>query len=100
MAIKAVLYRLKTDGSQPYVTLDKYNLKFEWGIVEKNWVYLGIVQGDLADMQAYAQAEKEFDFKVITQKQAIDFYTANTTEPVPFVLPTKAQLIADFTSKI
>ena len=100
MAIKAVLYRLKTDGSQPYVTLANYNLSFEWGIVEKNWVYLGIVQWDLTDMQAYAQAEKDFDFKVITKQQAIDFYTANTTEPVPIVLPTKAEMIASFTSKI
>lgn len=101
MATKAILYRLLPDGSQPYESLDKYNIKFNWGICEKDGVYLWIAIWELTDMQKYAQENKDFDFKVVTKTQAIAYYTSclpSVIEVTP--QPTKQQMIDAVTAMI
>lgn len=94
MATKAILYRLLPDGSQPYVDLDKYNIKFNWGICEKDGVYLGIAVGELTDMQKFAQENTNFDFKVVTKTQAVNFYTSCLPAVIEYPpQPTKQQMI-------
>lgn len=101
MATKAILYRLLPDGSQPYVSLDAYNIKFNWGVCEKDWVYLGIAVGELADMQRYAQKNTNFDFKVITKTQAINFYTNCLPAVIEYPpQPTRQDMINSLTAMI
>jgi len=101
MAVKAILYKLLPDGSQPYVSLDSYNIKFNWGICEKDWVYLGIAVWDLTDMQRYAQENRNFDFKVITKTQAVNFYTSCLPAVIEYPpQPTRQDMINALTEMI
>lgn len=101
MAIKAILYRLLPDGSQPYTLLDGYKIKFDWGICEKDWVYLWIATGELTDMKKFAQENTNFDFKVVTKTQAVNFYTSCLPAVIEYPpQPTRQELIAGITARI
>lgn len=101
MAIKAILYKLLPDGTQPYVDFDKYKIKFNWGICEKNWVYLWIATWLLTDMQKFAQENTTFDFKVVTKTQAVDFYTSCLPAVIEYPpQPTKQDMINSVSAMI
>lgn len=101
MATKAILYRLLPNGSQPYVDLDKYNIKFNWGICEKDGVYLGIAVGALTDMQKFAQENTNFDFKVVTKTQAVNFYTSCLPAVIEYPpQPTRQECINSLSAMI
>lgn len=101
MATKAVLYRLKQDGTQPYKDLEAYNLTFNGGLCEKNWVYLGIVTWTLADMQKFATQNTTYDFKVVTKTEAVTFFTDCLPDVITYpTQPTKQEIIDDIAAKI
>jgi len=99
MAKKTVLYKLLADGTQPYLALDKYWLKFEWWITEKDWVYLGIIEWTVANMQKFAQENIDFDFRVVPKQQWIDFYTSTLPTVITQIpQPTRQDMIDHVTS--
>jgi hypothetical protein len=52
-------------------------------------------------MQAFAQANPTFDFKVVTKTQAINFYTSCLPATIEYPpQPTKKELIANVTNMI
>lgn len=101
MATKIILYKLKDTWEQPYIKLDEYNISFNGGIAEKNWIYLGIAVWTLANMKKFAQEVVDFDFKVVTKEEAINFYTSCLPDVIQYApQPTKEQLIAEITTML
>jgi hypothetical protein len=101
MAIKAVLYRLLPDGTQPYTLLEPYNIVFNGWLAEKNGVYLWIATGELSDMQAFAQSNTDFQFQVVNKTQAVNFYISCLPAVIEYPpQPTKQDMIDSLSAMI
>jgi len=98
MAIRAILYKLLPDGSQPYLALDKFDIEFNWWICEKDWVYLGVAVWTLKNMWIFDKSvENQFDFTVITKEEAIKFYSDCLPEVIEYTPPpTKEEMVIEF----
>ena len=100
---QAIIYDLNRSWpiwDQPYVYMQSLGLDFEWGIVVKYWLYLGIITGAEESINTFLTSQ---EFKVVAQTNtsAIEFYSNAVSDiEVNGLITTKEQLIADFTSKL
>lgn len=101
---QAILYDLNRSwpiGEQPYVYMQSLGLDFEWGIVVKYWLYLGIITGEQSAIDVFLTSQ-EFKCVAQTNESAIEFYTSAVSEwtDEQWVVHTVAEQVADFTSKL
>ena len=102
---KVILYDLNWTeglGEQPYQAMDKYNIVFEWGIVKKRGIYLGIAEGTAEDMEAFI-VSNEFKCTPVSDEEGIDFFTNAINEyedPMTWETITVKSQVDNFTIKL
>jgi len=102
---KVILYDLNWTWpvwEQPYIAMDKYNIVFDWGIVKKRGIYLGIAEGTAEDMEAFI-ASNEFKCTPVSDEEGIDFFTNAVNEyedPMTWETVTVQSQVDSFTSKL